>query len=74
MSTYQRRGLTLGIIIASVAPLAATTNVRQPDEPWPSLLASDAGHAEPEVAQLQWRARATLENLIEFSRVSSKPL
>jgi len=74
MKTHHWGGLALGLAVICVAPFVAATEGGRVDEPWPSLLASEAVSVDPGVAMLQLRASLALDRLVQSGRAEAQKL
>jgi hypothetical protein len=63
MTTNSIRALALAVVTAFVAPVVVTVERQAIEEPWPMLFQQAA--IDPDVAALQYRARANLDRLMQ---------
>ena len=72
MNARRWNGVVLAIIVALAVHLAAGTDARRTDEPWPLLLSDNSADSDPAVTLLQQRASGSLEKLVQSGRESEQ--
>ena len=65
-------GVVLGIIVALMVHLTASSDAMRTDEPWPLLLTDNSAGIDPAVTPLQQRANGSLEKLVQSARESEQ--
>jgi hypothetical protein len=68
MTNNSIRALVFALAVAVVAPIAMTLERQAIEEPWPMLFQQAA--VDPEIAALQYRARANLGRLMQVASIA----